>query len=98
MLMALFSMVLIFGMPYLMENSSYKFQARVMLNTDTTTVDPETKAEFEEMQKSGPLATAGSNPAEKLQNFDLAGWMAGKTDTGGSTGRNSQNPQAKKRA
>ncbi|KAF2840439.1 hypothetical protein M501DRAFT_1002792 [Patellaria atrata CBS 101060] len=60
-LMALFSMAMIFGMPYLMEN-----------------MDPETKAEFEEMQKASPLASA-NNPAAQLQNFDLASWMAGKT-------------------
>ncbi len=40
-------------------------------------VDPETKAELEELQRDSPLAKA--NPATALQNFDLAGWMAGKT-------------------
>ncbi|KAF2746703.1 hypothetical protein M011DRAFT_386113, partial [Sporormia fimetaria CBS 119925] len=66
-LMALFSMVLIFGMPYLMEN-----------------MDPEMKAEFEEMQKTSPLG-GGANPAQSIQNFDLASWMAGKTDTGAAS-------------
>ena len=42
------------------------------------TVDEETRAEFEEMQKKSPLATA--NPASQLQNFDLASFLAGKTD------------------
>ncbi|KAK5122687.1 hypothetical protein LTR16_003987 [Cryomyces antarcticus] len=60
-LMALFSLVLIVGMPYMMEN-----------------MDPETRAEFDEMQKKSPLASP-DNPAARLQNFDLAGWMAGKT-------------------
>lgn len=42
------------------------------------TVDPETKKEFMEQQKSSPLAavTSGGGP---MQGFDMAGWMAGKT-------------------
>ncbi|KAL1633599.1 hypothetical protein SLS56_002747 [Neofusicoccum ribis] len=60
-LMGLFSLALIVGMPYLMDN-----------------MDEETRAEFEEMQKKSPLATA--NPASQLQNFDLASFLAGKTD------------------
>ncbi|KAF2710936.1 hypothetical protein K504DRAFT_489903 [Pleomassaria siparia CBS 279.74] len=79
-LMALFSMVMIFGMPYLMEN-----------------MDPETRAEFEEMQKKSPLAPSGENPAQKLQNFDLAGWMAGKTDSGSNSRGASPAPGSKKR-
>ncbi|KAF2755093.1 hypothetical protein EJ05DRAFT_478902 [Pseudovirgaria hyperparasitica] len=63
-LMAVVSMGLIFGMPYLMDN-----------------MDPETKAEFEEMRKTSPLASS-SNPAAQIQNFDLASWMAGKTTVG----------------
>lgn len=69
-----------------------------MHNTDAIIVDPETRAEFEEMQKKSPLSSGSSNPAEKLQNFDLASWMAGKTDTGSSSSRGqSPAPQAKKR-
>jgi hypothetical protein len=64
-------------------------------------VDPETKAEFEEMQKSNPLTggAGASNPAAQLQNFDLASWMAGKTtDTPATNKRGaSPNPQGKKR-
>jgi hypothetical protein len=56
-LIALFSLGVVVGMPYLLEN-----------------MDPETKAEFEAMQKERGL---GSNPAAAVQNFDLAGWMAG---------------------
>lgn len=61
-------------------------------------VDPETKAELEEMQKTSPLG-GGGNPAEAIQNFDLASWMAGKkTDTPPSNSRGpSPNPQGKKR-
>ena len=67
-LMALFSLVMIVGMPYLMEN-----------------MDPESRAEFEEMQKNNPLGSAASNPAGALQNFDLAGWMAGAGSNSGSS-------------
>ncbi|KAH9845275.1 ER membrane protein complex subunit 7 [Teratosphaeria destructans] len=67
-LMALVSVVFIFGMPYLVEN-----------------MDPETRAEFEEMQKKGPLmGSAGA--ANSMQNFDLAGFLAGKSSDGGSSG------------
>jgi hypothetical protein len=41
-------------------------------------VDPEAKAEFEEMTKNNPVA---ANPAAAIQNFDLAGWMAGSKAT-----------------
>ncbi|KAF2770879.1 hypothetical protein EJ03DRAFT_56964 [Teratosphaeria nubilosa] len=67
-LMALVSVVFIFGMPYLMEN-----------------MDPETKAEFEEMQKKGPLMGSGG-AANSMQNFDLAGFLAGKSSDGASSG------------
>jgi ER membrane protein complex subunit 7 len=46
-----------------------------MNSANDITVDDETKAEFEEMQKSNPM---GGNPAAAMQNFDIAGWMAGK--------------------
>jgi hypothetical protein len=96
-LMALFSMVLIFGMPYLMENSTCYPDSMSRVEADNYIVDPETKAEFEEMQKKSPIA-AGTNPAQQLQNFDLASWMAGKTDTGSSTTRTeSPAPQTRKR-
>ncbi|KAH7392846.1 hypothetical protein BKA66DRAFT_411437 [Pyrenochaeta sp. MPI-SDFR-AT-0127] len=80
-LMALFSMALIFGMPKLMEN-----------------MDPEMKQEFEDMQKTGVLGSGSTNTAQQIQNFDLASWMAGKTDSGSSSARG-QSPagQAKKR-
>lgn len=47
------------------------------LLTSCAAVDEETRAEFEEMQKSSPLA---QNPAAQLQNFDLASFLAGKTN------------------
>lgn len=60
-LIALFSLGLIVGMPYLMDN-----------------MDPDTKAEFEAMQAKQGVA---ANPAAAMQNFDLAGWMAGSSPT-----------------
>jgi hypothetical protein len=44
------------------------------LQTNTITVDPDLKAEFEERQKVQPNPAA--NP---LQNFDAAAWLAGST-------------------
>jgi ER membrane protein complex subunit 7 len=59
-LMALFSLAMIVGMPYLLDN-----------------MDPESRAEFEQIQKQNPLANA-ANPAAALGNFDFASWMAGR--------------------
>lgn len=53
------------------------------------------KEEFEEMQKNGVLGSGTTNTAQQLQNFDLASWMAGKTET--SSRGASPAPQAKKR-
>jgi hypothetical protein len=52
-----------------------------LCETDYILVDPETKAEFEEMQKKGVMGSGNTNTAQQIQNFDLASWMAGKTDT-----------------
>jgi len=44
-------------------------------------VDEETKADFQDMTSNSRLG-AGSNSsamADSVTNFDLAGWMAGKT-------------------
>ncbi|RAR07839.1 er membrane protein complex subunit-like protein [Stemphylium lycopersici] len=61
-------------------------------------MDPEMKEEFEEMQKNGVMGSGTTNTAQQIQNFDLASWMAGKTDTGSaSTGAQSPAGQAKKR-
>lgn len=68
------------------------------VTTDNHLVDPEMKEEFEEMQKNGVLGSGTTNTASQIQNFDLASWMAGKTDTGSASSRG-QSPaaQAKKR-
>lgn len=67
-------------------------------DADGCVVDPEMKEEFEEMQKNGVMGSGTTNTAQQIQNFDLASWMAGKTDTGSaSTGAQSPAGQAKKR-
>lgn len=97
--MALFSMVLIFGMPKLMENSEFSCDVLLVgLITDMHKVDPEMKQEFEDMQKNGVLGSGSTNTAQQIQNFDLASWMAGKKDSDTASAR-TQSPagQAKKR-
>jgi ER membrane protein complex subunit 7 len=65
--------------------------------TNVHTVDPETKAEFEEMQKKSPIAGAATNPAQSIQNFDMASWLAGKSEQSASSSRgHSPAPQGKK--
>lgn len=59
-------------------------------------MDPEMKAEFEEMQTKGVMGSGSTNTAQSIQNFDLASWMAGKTDTGTPRGQ-SPAPQQKKK-
>lgn len=92
-------MGLIFGMPKLMENSKpLDSSSFADTHANSHLVDPEMKEEFEEMQKQGVLGSGSTNTAQQLQNFDLASWMAGKTDSG-STSARTQSPagQAKKR-
>ncbi len=90
------SMLLVFGLPYLMENSAY-----ILLPFSTThanmyfSVDPEMRAEFEEQQKK-PLLT--SNPAaNSLQNFDAAAWLAGsnskKTESAPTPAKRGEKPE-----
>lgn len=57
------SMIVVFGMPYLMDN-----------------MDPEMRAEFEEAQKSSPMAglLGGGGAKSGAQGFDAAGWLAGQ--------------------
>ncbi|QIX02165.1 hypothetical protein AMS68_007682 [Peltaster fructicola] len=59
-LMALFSVVMIFGMPYLMDN-----------------MDPETKQSSKRCRRS--LLSGSSGAASQIQNFDLAGFLSGKS-------------------
>lgn len=42
-------------------------------------MDPETRAEFEEAQKSSPMAgLLAGGKGGAAQNFDAAGWLAGQ--------------------
>jgi len=41
-------------------------------------VGEETKAEFAQMQSKSPM-TGSEGAASQIQNFDLAGWMAGSS-------------------
>jgi hypothetical protein len=94
-LMAVVSMGLMFGMPKLMENSKLLTTLSACA-ANVYIVDPEMKQEFEEMQKNGVLGSGHTNTAQQLQNFDLASWMAGKTDSG-SASTPKQEGQAKLR-
>jgi hypothetical protein len=91
-LLALVSMGIVFGMPYLMDNSMfYPFFLSFSLlhflfilgfaaNDVLLSVDPELRAEFEERQKASPLA--GGQAANPLQSFDAAAWLAGSSSSG----------------
>lgn len=85
-------MILVFGMPYLMDNSKTTYPGFTSANTQTLwratwhirralanpdLVDPEMKAEFEERQKSSPISGSGAGATNPLQNFDPAAWLAG---------------------
>lgn len=92
-LMGLVSLALFVGMPKLVENStflssralmSYRLLLRGLFTNIMPlylTVDPETRAEFEEQSKKNPMNSLmggpqpGSNP---MGNFDVAGFLAGQ--------------------
>lgn len=80
-LMAGVAMLMMFGMPKLMENSKPPSQSTIDNGRVLTTppVDPETRAEFEERQKSSPMN--GLLNAQSAQSgaasFDAAAWLAG---------------------
>ena len=102
-LIGIFGMGMMIGMPYLLDNStSFLTLADHHITrapTNFVTVDPEMKKEFEEQQKSSPLAgvTSGGGP---MQGFDMAAWMAGKTAPSSSTEEKSveaSKPKSKKR-
>jgi hypothetical protein len=72
------SMIIVFGMPYLMDNSMSSSECPPCL-ADICIVDPEMKAEFEERQKASSLGSG--QPANPLQNFDAAAWLAGSSSS-----------------
>ncbi|KAI9890993.1 MAG: hypothetical protein M1814_003344 [Vezdaea aestivalis] len=92
-LIALFSLAMVFGTPYLLDNSTSPFLFPAdSEGANDLQVDEETRAEFEKAQKSSPLNAAvgglgGTGPAaaskNSLANFDMAAWMAGKTSNSG---------------
>ena len=54
-------------------------------------MDDETRAEFEEMQKNSAMSkvTQGGGAggmSQSVQNFDIAGWLAGSGSGGSSAG------------
>jgi len=74
------SMAIVFGMPYLMDNSQPTLcppMAYYLLIY--IVVDPEMRAEFEERQKSSSIT--GGQAANPLQNFDAAAWLAGSSSS-----------------
>lgn len=99
-LIAVVGLAFVVGMPYLLDNSTFRifslFDWRFYAHegdgeTDTRiAVDPEMKAEFEEQQKKSVL-TGGASAANPLQNFDMAAWMAGKTTGGTASGSGREN-------
>lgn len=66
-------------------------------------MDPETKAEYEEMQKKSPMggiakAMQGGGASSAAESFDLAGYLAGSSkSTGTGNDRGSDNVRERKR-
>ncbi len=83
MLLAAFTLLIVFGMPYLMDNSMSSLCPPYLSanRQPLSPVDPEMRAEFEKSQKK-----TGSSGANPLQNFDAAAWLAGKPSDGSSAG------------
>ncbi|KAL9086654.1 MAG: hypothetical protein Q9159_004063 [Coniocarpon cinnabarinum] len=65
-LMALFSLVMIVGLPYLMDNLDEEQKAELQ------------EIQKGGIMGGGGASRDGANAAQSLQNFDLASWMAGK--------------------
>lgn len=83
-LMGIVSMVFFVGMPKLVENSKIPIPSCCCVsdiaNRTYSIVDPETRAEFEESQKNSAMNAFLSGGAAKdnpLNNFDMAGYLAG---------------------
>ena len=96
-LLAIAALGLMFGMPYLMENSTFPFPfssmflsldpisnpSQVSTLTNISPVDPETRAEFEQAQKQGPLTS-------------IMGAAPGNTASSSSSNGNSQSPRGER--
>jgi ER membrane protein complex subunit 7 len=73
-------MIIVFGMPYLMDNSKFpKSSLRTNRMLTYFAVDPEMRAEFEERQKTSSITSGQA--ANPLQNFDAASWLAGSSSS-----------------
>lgn len=86
-LLALFAMISMFGLPKLIENSTSIFLLfmREQGLTIILLVDPEMREEFERQSRNTPMPGAAGAQAP---SFDLAGWMAGASSgSSSSTGR-----------
>ncbi len=78
-LIAIVGLGFVFGMPYLMDNSTSLLTILISISlTELPVVDPDMKKEFDEQQKKSILSGGAATP-NPLQNFDMAAWMAGKT-------------------
>ena len=75
MLIGAASMLLVFGMPYLMDNSASPLLC-VSPRLLTLPVDPELKAEFVEQQKkSRDLGRRRAESVAELRRGGVAGWV-----------------------
>lgn len=84
-LLGLVSLAIMFGMPYLVDNSELPpplQPPRGGVADTRVTVDPEMRAEWEERQKSNPMnsimgAASGQGGAGGAGSFDMAAFLAG---------------------
>lgn len=107
-LLSMVSMAIFFGMPKMVENSTYPSLRNLFLYlynpnpnrhrdilTKPKTVDPETRAEWEERQKENPMnaimgAASGQN-SNPMGNFDMAAFLAGSGGNKGEEGSGGNN-------
>lgn len=102
-LIAIVGMGMMIGMPYLMDSSTFLPSPpyprsslpmlRMLKSTCVRIVDPEMRKEFEEQQKSSPLANV--NVANPMAGFDIAAWMAGSGSGSGSGSKTSGSEEGK---
>lgn len=86
-LIGVVAMAMMFGMPKLLENSECYAFSSLLAKTNSITVDPEMREEFEKSQASNPLTAALSGGGGTAGGFDMAGWMAGTNDKPSNTGK-----------
>jgi hypothetical protein len=74
-LMSLVSVVMIFGLPKLLDNSMRHQTLCCHCILITSVVDPETKAEMEEMQKKGPITGADTAANTSMSAIPCITWF-----------------------